>query len=119
MYNYRDCGGGEGLALADVISTQNLFRTEIVHLAVFATSEHIIYHLVFLAPPDGSLASMLVDEEGGLEPLPLDQSLFYLQQILQGLYHLHSCSIVHLDIKGVWMWLLISLLERCHHFRGY
>lgn len=51
-------------------------------------------------PPDGSLAGMLLNDEGGSDPLPLDQSLYYMQQILQGVYHLHSCSIVHLDIKG-------------------
>ena len=43
---------------------------------------------------------MLKDEEEGMDPLPLDQSLYYLQQILNGLYHLHSNNIVHLDIKG-------------------
>ncbi|CAI8019656.1 Probable serine/threonine-protein kinase DDB_G0284251, partial [Geodia barretti] len=48
----------------------------------------------------GSLASMLQSDEGELEPLPLDQSLFYLYQILQGVFHLHSLSILHLDIKA-------------------
>ena len=43
---------------------------------------------------------MLQSDEGELEPLPLDQSLFYLYQILQGVFHLHSLSILHLDIKG-------------------
>lgn len=43
---------------------------------------------------------MLLNDEGGCDPLPLDQSLYYIQQILQGVYHLHSCNIVHLDIKG-------------------
>ena len=57
---------------------------------------------------DGNLAGMLLNDEGESDPLPLDQSLYYMQQILQGVYHLHSCNIVHLDIKGCFVPLMFN-----------
>ena len=50
-----------------------------------------------------------MDEEGGQDSLSLDQSLFYLQQILQGVYHLHSNDILHLDIKGAYMYMYMYM----------
>ena len=43
---------------------------------------------------------MLRDEEGLEAPLPQDQSLYYLQQILEGVNFLHQSGYLHLDIKG-------------------
>ena len=44
---------------------------------------------------------MLVDEEGVVAPLSQDQSLYYLQQILEGVNFLHQSGYVHLDIKSI------------------
>ena len=49
---------------------------------------------------DGNLAEMLRDEAGMEAPLPEDQSLYYLQQILEGVNFLHQSGYLHLDIKG-------------------
>ena len=51
-------------------------------------------------PPDGSLYDMLLDEDKNPAPLPVDQSLYYLHQILQGVRFLHMSGVLHLDIKG-------------------
>ena len=51
---------------------------------------------------DGNLAEMLRDEDGLEAPLPQDQSLYYLQQILEGVNFLHQSGYLHLDIKGMW-----------------
>ena len=50
---------------------------------------------------DGNLADMLKDEDGMELPLMEDQSLYYLQQILDGVYFLHQSGFLHLDIKGM------------------
>jgi serine/threonine protein kinase len=42
---------------------------------------------------------MLRDEYGEKAPLPQDQSLYYLQQILEGVNFLHQSGYLHLDIK--------------------
>ena len=57
----------------------------------------------FPCSPDGNLAEMLKDEEGFEAPLPDDQSLYYLQQILEGVNFLHQSGFVHLDIKGIYL----------------
>ena len=57
----------------------------------------------FPRSPDGNLAEMLKDEEGFDAPLPDDQSLYYLQQILEGVNFLHQSGFVHLDIKGIYL----------------
>ena len=44
---------------------------------------------------------MLKDEYGEEAPLPQDQSLYYLQQILEGVNFLHQSGYLHLDIKGM------------------
>ena len=44
---------------------------------------------------------MLVDEEGAAAPLPQDQSLYYLQQILEGVNFVHQSGYLHLDIQGI------------------
>ena len=49
---------------------------------------------------DGNLAEMLTDEYGEEAPLPQDQSLYYLQQILKGVNFLHQSGYLHLNIKG-------------------
>ena len=51
---------------------------------------------------DGNLAEMLRDEYGEEAPLPQDQSLYYLQQILEGVNFLHQSGYLHLDIKGMY-----------------
>ena len=50
---------------------------------------------------DGSLSEMLIDPETQVASgLPLDQSLFYLQQVLYGVHYLHeSQHVLHLDLK--------------------
>ena len=54
---------------------------------------------------DGNLAEMLKDEAGiEAAPLPEDQSLYYLQQILEGVNFLHQSGYLHLDIKG---WFIV------------
>ena len=58
---------------------------------------------------DGNLAEMLKDEEGMELPLPQDQSLYYLQQILEGVNFLHQSGYLHLDIKGMYLSLSFSL----------
>ena len=58
---------------------------------------------------DGNLAEMLKDEEGMELPLPQDQSLYYLQQILEGVNFLHQSGYLHLDIKGMYVSLSLSL----------
>ena len=56
--------------------------------------------LLILFVIDGNLAEMLKDE-GGLElPLPQDQSLYYLQQILEGVNYVHQSGYLHLDINS-------------------
>ena len=45
---------------------------------------------------------MLRDEYGEEAPLPQDQSLYYLQQILEGVNFLHQSGYLHLDIKGMY-----------------
>ena len=52
---------------------------------------------------------MLKDEYGEEAPLPQDQSLYYLQQILEGVNFLHQSGYLHLDIKGMWTSLSFSL----------
>ena len=44
---------------------------------------------------------MLIDEYGEEDPLPQDQSLYYLQQILEGVNFLHQSGYLHLDIRGI------------------
>ena len=53
-----------------------------------------------MPPSDGSLYDMLKDEDKNPAPLPVDQSLYYLEQILQGVHFLHISNVLHLDIKG-------------------
>ena len=48
---------------------------------------------------DGALSSLLTDGSGPL-PLGIEQSLYYLGQILQGVLYLHNKSVMHLDIKS-------------------
>ena len=45
---------------------------------------------------------MLKDEYGEESPLPQDQSLYYLQQILEGVNFLHQSGYLHLDIQGIY-----------------
>ena len=49
---------------------------------------------------DGSLADMLRDENSYEYPLIIDQSLYYLHQILNGVQFLHQKHVIHLDICG-------------------
>ena len=46
-----------------------------------------------------TLYSVLEDEGDGYFPLSVNQSLYYLQQILQAVHYLHSNSILYCDIK--------------------
>ena len=64
---------------------------------------------------DGSLASLLQSDEGEPEQLYVDQSLFYLDQILQGVFHLHSLSILHLNIAGIGSGYCPLLNPRTHY----
>ena len=48
---------------------------------------------------NGALSGLLIDESGGPLPLCIEQSLYYLGQILQGVFYLHNNSVMHLDIK--------------------
>ena len=58
---------------------------------------------------DGNLAEMLRDEYGDEAPLPQDQSLYYLQQILEGVNFLHQSGYLHLGIKGMLVYIPPSL----------
>ena len=71
---------------------------------------------------DGNLSEMLKDEYGEEAPLPQDQSLYYLQQILEGVNFLHQSGYLHLDIKGNLMSYIVcvcvvykSCMCRCEH----
>jgi serine/threonine protein kinase len=50
---------------------------------------------------DGNLAEMLMDEVEEEAPLPQDQSLYYLQQILEGVNFVHQSGYIHLNIKSI------------------
>ena len=50
---------------------------------------------------DGSLEDMLVDEDGASYPLSIDQSLYYLHQVLSGVQFLHQNNVIHLNICGM------------------
>ena len=52
---------------------------------------------------------MLEDEEGGYTPLAVDQSLYYIQQILQAVHYLHSNSILHCNIESTCMCALPAI----------
>ena len=52
---------------------------------------------------------MLKDEEGFDAPLPDDQSLYYLQQILEGVSFLHQSGFVHLDIKSIYLLIFVLM----------
>ena len=56
--------------------------------------------ITFLRCTDGDLTELFKDEFGEEAPLPEDQSLYYLQQILRGVNFLHQNGFLHLDIKG-------------------
>ena len=48
---------------------------------------------------------MLRDEYGEEVPLPQDQSLYYLQQLLEGVNFVHQSGYLHLDIKGMLVYI--------------
>jgi len=56
---------------------------------------------------------MLLNEDDMKEPLLLDQSLYYIEQVLQGVAFLHQNSILHLDIKG---WSRVRSLSHSFFF---
>ena len=77
-------------------------------------------NFTYSTSPDGNLAGMLLSDDGEPDPLPLDQSLYYMQQILQGVHHLHSCNIVHLNINGLFcafgvQFRYVGLLQIAYH----
>ena len=56
-----------------------------------------------MLPADGSLANMIEDAQDGEmgSSMGVDQSLFYLRQILLGVAHLRSLHILHLNINSL------------------
>ena len=62
-----------------------------------------VLHIIFALCSGGNLSEMLVVEDDIKEALPLDQSLYYIEQILQGVHFLHQNSVLHLDIKGLYI----------------
>lgn len=58
---------------------------------------------------DGTLSGLLTDPETKeISGLPLDQSLYYLQQILYAVRYLHQKTILHLDLKCKKISLILS-----------
>ena len=63
---------------------------------VYTSSFFLIYDFA-----GGNLSEMLFVEDNSKEPLLVDQALYYLEQILQGVQFLHQNSVLHLNITGM------------------
>ena len=77
---------------------------QVPHVVVQLWNSKSVYTSMYFSIHDlagGNLHEMLFVEDSSKEPLPEDQALYYIEQILQGVQFLHQNSVLHLNITGM------------------
>uniref|UniRef100_UPI00359014A7 death-associated protein kinase 2-like n=1 Tax=Myxine glutinosa TaxID=7769 RepID=UPI00359014A7 len=103
----RHAGGRRGLTREDIAREVDILREvqhpNIVYLhEVFEAKDIVV--LIFELVSGGELFDFLAQKES----LNEQEATGFLKQILEGVVYLHSCSIVHLDLKS---WTIFVLYK--------